>query len=286
MLQKARQPKHGGHKTILERWQKDDEYRTSLLEIGWTEEQIIQDDELALEDHRFSATRDEGDRNENIWVLTLNKEGAQSKTRNEKTAWWTCERDFLRKDCTPSILHNGYDNEEDNNSKDSKNTNYRVDQTGWEIIPTEPQGNLARQTPSSSSTNLKYQDTWTTRSISSRQDAWLKLEGSGLHIFVSQNKCHPRVMSLSLPHLTLTTSTSSRSPTSPIFPTITPTPTRPSVHDDCSPCDDPRQSGGSTQIPSLTGYEPEVIEIKPEDLEPRWIEFDTNLRTDPYQATA
>ena len=38
MLQKARQPKHGGHKTILEWCQKYDKYRTSLSEIGWTEE--------------------------------------------------------------------------------------------------------------------------------------------------------------------------------------------------------------------------------------------------------
>ena len=44
-----------------------------------------------------------------------------------------------------------------------------------------------------------------------------------LHIFVSQNRCHPRVMSRSLPHLTLTTSTSSLSLTSPIFPIISPT---------------------------------------------------------------
>ena len=53
MLQKARQPKHGGYKTILERWHKDDKYRKSLSEIGWTEKQIIQYDELALEDYFF-----------------------------------------------------------------------------------------------------------------------------------------------------------------------------------------------------------------------------------------
>ena len=50
MLQKARQPKHGGNKTILERWHKDDKYRKSLSDIGWTEELIVQYDELALED--------------------------------------------------------------------------------------------------------------------------------------------------------------------------------------------------------------------------------------------
>ena len=59
-------------------------------------------------------------------------------------------------------------------------------------------------------------------------------------------------MSHSLPHLTLTTSTSSLSPTSPLFPTISPTHTRPLVLGPYLPCEVPRQSGGSTQIPSLT----------------------------------
>ena len=69
----------------------------SLSKTGWTEEQIIQYDELALEDHSYIATRGERDRNEKSWVLTLNEEGAQrpmnqrsdfvgSKTRIEKTA--------------------------------------------------------------------------------------------------------------------------------------------------------------------------------------------------------
>ena len=53
------------------------------------------------------------------------------------------------------------------------------------------------------------------------------------------------------------------------------------VLDPYTPCDDPRQSGGSTQIPSLTGYEPKVIE--PNDLEPRRIELDRNLGTDLHQ---
>ena len=62
-------------------------------------------------------------------------------------------------------------------------------------------------------------------------------------------------MSRSLPHQTLTTSTSSLSPissTSPIFPTVSPTHTRSMVLDPYLPCDVPRKSGGSTQIPSLT----------------------------------
>ena len=75
------------------------------------------------------------------------------------------------------------------------------------------------------------------------------------------------------------------------FPTISPTLTRFLVHDELFPYDVPQQSDGSTQIPSLTGYKPRVIDttvieteaIEPEDLEPRRIECDRNLGTDPYQ---
>ena len=63
------------------------------------------------------------------------------------------------------------------------------------------------------------------------------------------------------------------------------------MHDPYIPCDVPRQSGGSTQIPPLTSYEPKSVEIKaietkaiePENLEPKRIELDKNLGTDPYQ---
>ena len=97
------------------------------------------------------------------------------------------------------------------------------------------------------------------------------------------------VMSHSLPHLTLTTSTSSLSPissTSHIFPTVTPAHTRSLILDPYLPCDFPRQSGGSTQIAPRTGCEPKLIEteaIEPEDLETRRIELDRNLGTDPYK---
>ena len=73
--------------------------------------------------------------------------------------------------------------------------------------------------------------------------------GSGLHIFVSQNGCHPRVMSRSSPRLTLTAVTRSLTLTSPVFPTFSPSYPSPLVHDPYLPCEDPRQSGGSTHIP-------------------------------------
>ena len=67
--------------------------------------------------------------------------------------------------------------------------------------------------------------------------------------------------------------------------------TSPMILDPCISCDVPRQSGGSAQIPFLTGDEPKSVEnrtfdteaIEPEDLEPRRIELDRNLGTDPYQ---
>ena len=108
-------------------------------------------------------------------------------------------------------------------------------------------------------------------------------------------------MSHSLPRLTLTTSTSSLALTSPVFSTISPTHTRSLVHDPYLPFEVPRQTGGSTKNPSLTGYEPKAIEtkavetktieteaigteaIEPEDLEPKRIELGRNLGTDLYQ---
>ena len=77
MLQKARQPKHGGNKSILERWHKDEQYRKSVSEIGWTEEQIIEYDKIALEDHSYVATRSERIQNTKHGVLRLTQDGAQ-----------------------------------------------------------------------------------------------------------------------------------------------------------------------------------------------------------------
>ena len=64
-------------KTILERWYDDDKYRKSLSDIGWTEEQIIQYDASALEDHSNVATWQERSRNAKSWTISLNKAGIQ-----------------------------------------------------------------------------------------------------------------------------------------------------------------------------------------------------------------
>ena len=41
------------------------------------EEGTMQHDKIALEDHSYTATREEGSRNDNSWKLSLNAEGVQ-----------------------------------------------------------------------------------------------------------------------------------------------------------------------------------------------------------------
>ena len=62
--------------------------------------------------------------------------------------------------------------------------------------------------------------------------------------------CHPRVMSRSLQHLTLTTRTSSFSPTSPIWQSSSSTHSSLLMHDPFLHCEDSRLRGGSSEIPS------------------------------------
>ena len=79
MLRKARKPKIGNCKTILERWYKNDKYRKSLSDIGWTEEQIKQYDAIAFEDHAYVATTEGRSRNEKSWNISL-KQRRYSRT--------------------------------------------------------------------------------------------------------------------------------------------------------------------------------------------------------------
>ena len=87
--------KNGGYKNILDKWNNDDKYRKSLSDIGWIEEQIIQYDEIALEDHSHVATQQERTRNEKSWTLSLNAEGIQGPLHQRsdfKEAKQTCNR--------------------------------------------------------------------------------------------------------------------------------------------------------------------------------------------------
>ena len=70
-------------------------------------------------------------------------------------------------------------------------------------------------------------------------------QGSSRLLWCVKTTCHPGVMSHPLQHLTLTTSTSSLSPTSPIFQSFSPSQSHSLVLD-------PKRSGGSTESPSPT----------------------------------
>ena len=170
MLQKARQPKHGCYKTILERWHKDDKYRKSLSDIGWTEEQVIQYDERALEDHSYIATRGERDRNEKSWVLKLNKKGAQGPS-NPRPDIVETKREMKRlhdehvketsEGNTPIHLVQRSRQRRSHQFEGLQEYNYKVDpRTGWMSYPSKSQGNLRHPTSSSSSTQWEQHDDW------------------------------------------------------------------------------------------------------------------------------
>ena len=77
LLHKAGQKKHGGHSSILARCHKDYEYINSLSLVGWTEQDIILYDIIALENHSYVATRAERIRNSEHWILKLNQDSPQ-----------------------------------------------------------------------------------------------------------------------------------------------------------------------------------------------------------------
>ena len=75
MLKRGQNKKSGYCNTNLERWHRDERYRTNLSELGWTEEQIRQYDELALEDQSYVSTPEERGRSQKSWKISVNKEG-------------------------------------------------------------------------------------------------------------------------------------------------------------------------------------------------------------------
>ena len=77
MLHKAGQRKHGEHSSILARCLSDYKYRNSLTRIGWTEQDIMLFDRIALESHSYVATRFERIRHSEHWILKLNQDGPQ-----------------------------------------------------------------------------------------------------------------------------------------------------------------------------------------------------------------
>ena len=100
MLKKARKHKNGGYRNILDRWNNDDKHHMSWSDIGWTEERIVQYDEIALEDHSCTATKEERSRNETSWKLSMNAEGIQGPL-NQRS-------DFIEAKQTCKRLHHEY----------------------------------------------------------------------------------------------------------------------------------------------------------------------------------
>ena len=103
--------------------------------------------------------------------------------------------------------------------------------------------------------------------VSPRENSWLKsCKAQGLHIFVTLKTL---VIHMSCPHPSphLIVSTSTSSLCHPFHPPLLPFrrcllyKQASLVLDPQIPCDGPPQSGGSTKIPSLTGYEPKSVEI-------------------------
>ena len=181
LLQEACQPKHGEYKSIHERWHKDDQYRNSLSLIGWTEEQIIEHDKIALEDHSYVATKPERIQNTKLWVLRLNQDGAQQPLNQRP--------DLLKQDENEKRMDDEHVKKRqqeyrpiprDQQSRQRRGQafegihkhDYRVDpRTDWRFYNSESQGNLSH----SSSSTTWDRNNWTTRSWkswhSSRSDS-------------------------------------------------------------------------------------------------------------------
>ena len=132
VAKKACQPKHGEYKSIHERWHKDDQYRNSLSLIGWTEEQIIEHDKIALEDPFIR--RNKTWKNSKYKTLGTQVEPRRCSTTTKSTTWFYSNKTRMKKECTTNmwksvnknidqfLVINNHDNEEDKHSKESTST--------------------------------------------------------------------------------------------------------------------------------------------------------------------
>ena len=64
-----------------DRFLRDQVYRDSQLETGWAEQKCTEMDKLAQEDHSYRLSRDELQRYQEQWYLTLNKSGKNAPMR-------------------------------------------------------------------------------------------------------------------------------------------------------------------------------------------------------------
>ena len=163
MLWKARSNKNGNCKTIIERWYRDDKYRKSFSDIGWTEEQIKQYDALAWENHCHAAAPEERSRYQKSWKISVNKEEIQGPIKQRPDF---CE---AKQKCTQrhkehvertgegnSPLHPAHQTRHnDQRFEGLDEYNHTVDpRTGWRFYPS------TRPTTSSSSAHWEQHDDW------------------------------------------------------------------------------------------------------------------------------
>ena len=173
MLQKARQPKHGGFKSILERRHKDDQNLNSWSLIGWTEEQIIEHDKIALKDHSYVATKLDRIHNTKHGVLRLSQDGAQqpiNQRHDFAQAKRECKIMFDEHVKKTQQLKRPISRDQQSRQRRGQafegidEHDHRVDpRIGKRFCNSVSQGNLSH---SSSSTNGD-RDNWTTRSWNS-----------------------------------------------------------------------------------------------------------------------
>ena len=66
---------------IRDRFLRDQVFRDSQLKIGWIEQKCIEMDKLAQEDHAYRLSKEEFERYQGQWYLTLNKSGKNAPMR-------------------------------------------------------------------------------------------------------------------------------------------------------------------------------------------------------------
>ena len=79
MLHQAGQKKHGQHSTNHARWLSCERFRKSWSDNGWKESDITDIDKIALENHKYTATRAERIRHSEHRILKLNQDGPQQR---------------------------------------------------------------------------------------------------------------------------------------------------------------------------------------------------------------
>ena len=167
MLQKARQPKHGGYKTILERWHNDDKYRESLSDnwvdlknkifsmtnLHWKITPTLQQEgkEIVMRKVGYSSwikkvLKDQWI-NDQISLKQMLLSNRCPLKQNEK--WKDCVMNMwkrLQKETHPFILYNDQDSEGGHQFEGLEEYNYQTDaQNRMENLSFEVKGKLVAE---------------------------------------------------------------------------------------------------------------------------------------------